>query len=203
VGQSSKIYQRQSWHEHFLQKRLARQQMMDYKFEHIKKVLVANRGEIAVRCLRACKNVGIKSVSIYTESDSTSLHASLADENILLPGENASGYLDMWVIPVLVAIVTNHQPRDEILKICKRLDVDAIIPGYGFLSEDAPFAQKVVDAGMVFCGPSPESMTEMGQKHRARDLAVSADVPVVPGTELLESEMAAVESAKKLGFPVC
>jgi urea carboxylase len=89
------------------------------------------------------------------------------------------------------------------LKICKRLDVDAIIPGYGFLSEDALFAQKFVDARMVFCGPSSESMTEMGQKHRARDLAVSADVPVVPGTELLESEMAALDSAKKLGFPVC
>ncbi len=89
------------------------------------------------------------------------------------------------------------------MKICKRLDVDAIIPGYGFLSEDAPFAQKVVDAGMVFCGPSPESMTEMGQKHRARDLAVSADVPVVPGTELLDSERAALESANRLGFPVC
>lgn len=176
---------------------------MDYKFEHIKKVLVANRGEIAVRCIRACLKVGIKSVSIYTESDSTSLHASLADENILLPGENANGYLDMWVIPALFATVTNHQTRDEILKICKRLDVDAIIPGYGFLSEDAPFAQKVVDAGMVFCGPSPESMTKMGQKHRARDLAVAADVPVVPGTELLETEMAASESAKKLGFPVC
>lgn len=67
---------------------------MDYKFESIKKVLVANRGEIAVRCIRACKKAGVKSVSIYTESDSTSLHASLADENILLPGENASGYLD-------------------------------------------------------------------------------------------------------------
>jgi acetyl/propionyl-CoA carboxylase alpha subunit len=67
---------------------------MDYKFENIKKVLVANRGEIAVRCIRACKKVGVKSVSIYTESDSTSLHASLADENIRLPGENANGYLD-------------------------------------------------------------------------------------------------------------
>ena len=88
------------------------------------------------------------------------------------------------------------------MKICKRLRVDAIIPGYGFLSEDAPFAQKVLDAGMVFVGPSPESMTEMGQKHRARDLAISAEVPVVPGTELLESETAALEASKRLGFPV-
>jgi urea carboxylase len=68
--------------------------MTEYKFEHIKRVLVANRGEIAVRCIRACRRVGVKCVSIYTESDSTSLHASLADENILLPGENANGYLD-------------------------------------------------------------------------------------------------------------
>ncbi len=88
------------------------------------------------------------------------------------------------------------------MKICKRLRVDAIIPGYGFLSEDAPFAQKVLDAGIVFVGPSPESMTEMGQKHRARDLAISAEVPVVPGTELLESETAALEASKRLGFPV-
>jgi urea carboxylase len=92
--------------------------------------------------------------------------------------------------------------REEILKACKRLGVDAIIPGYGFLSEDAPFAQKVVDAGMVFVGPRSESMTEMGQKHRARDLAVAANVPVVPGTKLLDSETAAVEAANKLGFPV-
>lgn len=77
-----------------------------------------------------------------------------------------------------------------------------MIPGYGFLSEDAAFAQKVVDAGMVFVGPSPESMTEMGQKHRARDLAISADVPIVPGTDLLEFEDDVVAEAKKLGFPV-
>lgn len=95
-----------------------------------------------------------------------------------------------------------NEHSEEILKICKALDVDAVIPGYGFLSEDAPFAQKVVDAGMVFVGPSPKSITQMGQKHRARDLAVSADVPVVPGTELLDSETAAVEAATKLGFPV-
>lgn len=89
------------------------------------------------------------------------------------------------------------------MRICKELDVDAVIPGYGFLSEDAAFAQKVMDAGMVFAGPSPESMTEMGQKHRARDLALSANVPIVPGTGLLESGDDVVAAAKKLGFPVC
>ncbi|KAG0648468.1 Urea amidolyase [Hyphodiscus hymeniophilus] len=159
---------------------------MEYTFSHLSKVLVANRGEIAVRLIKACKKVGLKSVSIYTDSDATSLHASLADENILLPGENANGYLD----------------TAEILNICQRLNVEAIIPGYGFLSEDASFAQKVVDAGMVFVGPSSESMTEMGQKHRARDLAVSAEVPVVPGTKLLDSQDAALEASKKLGFPI-
>ena len=80
--------------------------------------------------------------------------------------------------------------------------MDGIIPGYGFLSEDASFAQKVMDAGIVFVGPSTESMMKMGQKHRARDLAVLADVPIVPGTELLDSEEAALDAAKKLGFPV-
>lgn len=92
--------------------------------------------------------------------------------------------------------------RDEILEVSKRLHVDAIIPGYGFLSEDAAFTQKVADAGMIFVGPSSQSMTEMGQKHRARELAVSSDVPVVPGTELLESEDEALDAAKRLGFPV-
>jgi urea carboxylase len=77
-----------------------------------------------------------------------------------------------------------------------------VIPGYGFLSEDSAFAQRIVEAGMVFAGPSPECMTEMGQKHRARDLAISTQVPVVPGTELLKSEEEAVAAAEKLGFPV-
>jgi urea carboxylase len=82
------------------------------------------------------------------------------------------------------------------------LNVDAIIPGYGFLSEDASFAQRVLDTGMVFAGPSPESMREMGQKHRARELAVKANVPIVPGTGLLHSEIEAIKAAKSLGFPV-
>ena len=77
-----------------------------------------------------------------------------------------------------------------------------MIPGYGFLSEDAAFAKKIVDAGMIFVGPSPESMVEMGQKHRARELAIAVDVPVVPGTELLQSEAEALEAATRLGFPV-
>lgn len=80
--------------------------------------------------------------------------------------------------------------------------MDAVIPGYGFLSENAEFAKKILAGGMIFVGPSPECMTEMGQKHRARDLAISADVPIVPGTDLLSSEEDAVAAAKRLGFPV-
>ncbi|TAQ89761.1 hypothetical protein B7494_g1936 [Chlorociboria aeruginascens] len=158
---------------------------MDYKFSNLRKIFIANRGEIAVRLIKACKKLGLQSVSVYSDSDATSIHSSLADENILLPGENVNGYMD----------------TEEILRICKKLHVDAVIPGYGFLSEDATFAQKVIDAGMIFVGPNPVSISEMGQKHRARDLAVQAKVPVVPGSDLLESESEALDLANKLGFP--
>ncbi|KAF4636666.1 hypothetical protein G7Y89_g1423 [Cudoniella acicularis] len=159
---------------------------MEYKFSHIKKVLVANRGEIAVRCIRACAACGIKSVSVYTGSDNTSEHVSLADESVLLSGKNVNGYLDI----------------ENLLEICRVHEVDAVIPGYGFLSENVATAQKIQDAGMIFVGPSTESILEMGQKHRARALAVAANVPVVPGTELLESKEGALSAAKELGFPI-
>ncbi|KAH6662115.1 allophanate hydrolase subunit 2-domain-containing protein [Halenospora varia] len=149
-------------------------------------VLIANRGEIAVRCIKACAKCGIKSVSIYTESDSTSEHVSLADECVLLSGQNVNGYLNI----------------DNILEICKEYEVDAVIPGYGFLSEDVRAAEKIEKVGMIFVGPSTESILEMGQKHRARALAEEANVPVVPGTKLLESEEDAISAATKLGFPV-
>lgn len=88
------------------------------------------------------------------------------------------------------------------MKICKEYEVDAVFPGYGFLSEDVRAAKKIEEAGMVFVGPSAESILEMGQKHRARALAEEANVPVVPGTKLLESEEEAVSAALTLGFPV-
>lgn len=92
---------------------------------------------------------------------------------------------------------------DTIIEICKEHKIDAVIPGYGFLSENTDFAQSVTDAGMVFVGPSSASITEMGLKHRARDLAVANDVPVVPGTGLLETDSDAVAAADKMGYPVC
>ncbi|KAH8685367.1 urea carboxylase [Tricladium varicosporioides] len=143
---------------------------MAYEFTNIKKVLIANRGEIAVRCINACAKSGIKSVSIYTESDSTSEHAD--------------------------------QDRNNILEICKEYEVDAVIPGYGFLSEDVRAAEKIEKAGIIYVGPSTESILEMGQKHRARALAEAANVPVVPGTKLLESEEDAIRAATQLGFPI-
>ncbi|KAJ5720716.1 uncharacterized protein N7483_008650 [Penicillium malachiteum] len=155
---------------------------MDLQFNYLENVLNANRGEIAVRLIRACAAVGIKCVSVYTEADSNSEHASLADEGVLLSGDNVKGYLD----------------ADNLIEICKAHNVDAVIPGYGFLSEDVNFAQKVQNNGIIFIGPSCESILEMGQKHRAR--AESVGVPVVPGSPLLQTEQEAIEAAKRIAF---
>ncbi|KAI0192052.1 urea carboxylase [Xylaria flabelliformis] len=150
------------------------------------KVLIANRGEIAVRCIHAARLMGVTSVAIYTTSDITSLHVALADEAVQLSGDGPSGYLDI----------------DDIIRICHECSVDAVIPGYGFLSENATFAQRVADEGMTFVGPSPESIRDMGLKHRARGIAQAAKVPVIPGTNLLSSEDEALSAADHLGYPV-
>ncbi|KAJ8132768.1 hypothetical protein O1611_g849 [Lasiodiplodia mahajangana] len=160
--------------------------MNNLRLATFSKVLIANRGEIAVRCIRATRELGVLSVAIYTPSDATSLHVALAEEAVQLSGDGISGYLDI----------------DGILRICREFSVDAVIPGYGFLSENATFAQKVIDAGMAFVGPSPESMTDMGLKHRAREIAQLAKVPIIPGTSLLSSEDEALSAAQKLGYPV-
>ncbi|KAL7907376.1 allophanate hydrolase subunit 2 domain-containing protein [Trichoderma velutinum] len=153
---------------------------------NIRKVLVANRGEIAVRCIKACRELGVRSVAIITNADATSLHATLADEVVLLPGDDSTAY-------------TNGE---AILNICKQTNADAIIPGYGFLSENVEFATAVSSAGITFVGPSSASINAMGLKHEARAIAQAANVPVIPGTQLLESAGAAVEAARRLGCPV-
>ncbi|KAM3501830.1 hypothetical protein MY10362_005262 [Beauveria mimosiformis] len=153
---------------------------------HIRRVLIANRGEIAVRCIKACKELGVHSIAIFTNADTTSLHAKLADESVLLPGDNGTAYTD----------------STSILEICKRVGADAVIPGYGFLSENAEFADAVTAAGIVFVGPSSASIRAMGLKHEARAIAVAAHVPVIPGTSLLESADDACVAARALGFPV-
>ncbi|KAL2881090.1 hypothetical protein SGCOL_003380 [Colletotrichum sp. CLE4] len=150
----------------------------------IKKVLVANRGEIAVRCIKACRELGVHSIAIYTDADTTSLHALLADEAIALRGNDT--YTD----------------GDTILGICKRTGADAVFPGYGFLSENAGFADAVTTAGKIFIGPSSTSIKAMGLKHEARAIAEAVNVPVIPGTSLIPSTHEAIEGAKTLGFPV-
>ncbi|KAJ1708618.1 hypothetical protein G4B11_001102 [Aspergillus flavus] len=155
--------------------------------ESLKTLLVANRGEIAVRILKTAKKLNLRTIALYTEPDAASAHVQLADEAFLLDGPPSKAYID----------------GDQIIKLAKRNHVDAIIPGYGFLSENADFARAIAKAGMVFAGPSPECIEAFGLKHTARDLATKAGVPIVPGsTGLVTSEEDAVKVAKDLGFPV-
>ncbi|KAL1796625.1 hypothetical protein ACET3X_005165 [Alternaria dauci] len=155
--------------------------------QKLRVLLIANRGEIAVRIIKTARKLGIKSIAIYSEADAASQHVRDADEAVLLPGSNATAYTD----------------EDAVLRIAKEKGVDAIIPGYGFLSENAPFARRVGDAGIVWAGPSPEAIEAFGVKHTARDLAEKANVPIVPGTKgLVEDEEAAVRESERIGFPV-
>lgn len=155
--------------------------------EKLKTLLVANRGEIAVRICKTARKLDIRTVAVYTGADAASAHVVAADEAVLLSGPDAKGYLD----------------GEQIVQIAKSKGADAVIPGYGFLSENTDFARQVADAGMVFVGPSPQCIDEFGIKHTARELAAKAKVPIVPGTKgLVESEDEAVKEAKELGFPV-
>ncbi|KAF4855884.1 putative urea carboxylase [Colletotrichum siamense] len=159
---------------------------MASSLKNIQKVLVANRGEIAVRCIKACRELGVKTVAIYTDADATSLHTLSADEAVLLPGSDRTAYTD----------------GDAIINIAQARNADAIIPGYGFLSENADFAAAAEAVGIIFVGPSVASIKAMGLKHEAREIAHRAGVPTVPGTALLSSAAEARENAARLGFPI-
>jgi acetyl-CoA/propionyl-CoA carboxylase biotin carboxyl carrier protein len=153
------------------------------------KVLVANRGEIAVRIVRALEEMGIASVAVYSELDRDALHVGRADEAFNLgDGPAAENYLSV----------------EKILDVAKRSGAQAIHPGYGFLAENAPFAQACEDAGVVFIGPPPSAIEAMGSKTRARELMQAAGVPIVPGTtEAVATVADAMKIAKKeIGFPV-
>ncbi len=151
------------------------------------KVLIANRGAIAVRIIRTLKKLGIKSVAVYAESDADSLHVRHADEAHSLGDGNASQtYLD----------------RDRILAIAKQTGARAIHPGYGFLSENAEFVRQCEAVGIAFIGPTPDQMTGFGLKHRARALAEGAGVPLCPGSELLTDLDDARREAERIGYPV-
>ena len=152
------------------------------------KVLIANRGEIALRVIRACTELGIKTVAVYSEADVRAPHAREADEAILIgPPPSTESYLR----------------GDKIIEAAKRTGADAIHPGYGFLSEREWFARAVRDAGLVWIGPPAEAIAAMGSKTAARTLAVANGVPVVPGTtESLADAAEAEKLAKKFGYPV-
>ncbi|KAI2466913.1 AHS2-domain-containing protein [Annulohypoxylon bovei var. microspora] len=152
----------------------------------LRRVLIANRGEIAVQCIRACKELSIKSIAVFTPADSGSLHVRLADTSVLLEDEGPRAYTNI----------------DAILDICKKHAVDAVFPGYGFLSENVDFARRVHDAGMVFVGPDSEAIYQMGLKHVARDLAVAAGVPIIQGSKLLGSAEEALALSRNMGFPI-
>src|SRR6202451_2563972 len=153
-----------------------------------RKILVANRGEIAVRVMRACRERGIAAVAVYSEIDRPALHVRHADEAYPIGAAASSeSYLNI----------------EKILDVAKRSGADAIHPGYGFLSENAKFAQACADAGVKFIGPSPASMEMMGSKTRARQEMERAGVPFVPGTSKgLESAEQAGQVAAKIGYPV-
>ncbi|BDX17583.1 urea carboxylase [Halopseudomonas aestusnigri] len=151
------------------------------------KVLIANRGAIATRIIRTLRNLGIGSVAVYAECDADSLHVRLADEAYSL-GEGAAADTYLQV--------------DKLLAIAADTGAQAIHPGYGFLSENANFVRRCEAAGVAFIGPTPEQMLAFGLKHRARELAEQANVPLLPGTDLLTDLTAAKTEAARIGYPV-
>lgn len=154
----------------------------------MKKILVANRGEIALRVMRSAKEMGIKTVAVYSEADRNAPHVRYADEAVCigLPPSSES-----------------YLRTDKILEVCKNLQVDGIHPGYGFLSENADFARKVTESGITFIGPSPEAMLMMGSKLAAKAAAKKFNIPLVPGTEeAIDDVEEAMNIAEKIGFPI-
>lgn len=154
----------------------------------IKKVLVANRGEIAVRVVRTCRDLGIESVAVYSDPDRTALHVRFATEAFHIGSASPKeSYLNI----------------DKIIDVAKKSGADAIHPGYGFLSENPEFADAIADAGLIFIGPKASSMEAMGTKTKARQVMIKAGVPVVPGTEdPVADENEAKKIAIEIGFPV-
>ena len=153
-----------------------------------KKILIANRGEIALRIIRTCREMGIKTVAVYSTADKDSLHVKFADEAVCIGGpKGQESYLN---IP-------------HIMAACEITNADAVHPGYGFLAENSKFAQICADHGIKFIGPTPDMINSMGDKITAKETMIKAGVPVVPGGEgLLESVAAAKILAKEIGYPV-
>ncbi len=155
----------------------------------IKKVLIANRGEIACRIARACRKLGIESVAVFSEADTRALHTQMTDEAYPLVGSLPS---------------ESYLHTEAVLAIARSAGCDAVHPGYGFLSENAEFALAVENAGMTWIGPTPECIQAMGDKHHARELAQRAGVPVLPGSRRIEPDSDAdpAEIAQAVGYPL-
>jgi len=153
-----------------------------------KKVLIANRGEIALRIIRACRELGIKTVAIYSEADKESLHLRYADEcHCVGPAQSEQSYLNI----------------EKIIQTAKNFDCEAIHPGYGFLAQISSFAKACESNEIEFIGPSSDALKRMGSKIKAREIVAKVHVPVIPGsTEAVEGEDAVVEVAEKVGYPV-
>ncbi|WP_420634620.1 acetyl-CoA carboxylase biotin carboxylase subunit [Candidatus Palauibacter sp.] len=151
------------------------------------KVLIANRGEIAVRIIRACREEGLKAAAVYSDVDRGAPHVLLADEAVRIgTAPSAESYLSV----------------EKLLEAAARAGADAVHPGYGFLAENADFARAVEAAGFVFIGPPAEAIGIMGDKTRARARMIAAGVPVIPGTDPLASESEAIDGGREIGFPV-
>ena len=154
----------------------------------MKKILIANRGEIALRVMRSAKEMGINTVAIFSEADRTSPHVKYADEAVCVgPAPSSESYLNV----------------DKIIEVCKELSVDAIHPGYGFLSENADFARRLSNENITLIGPSAEAMEMMGDKLKAKAAVKQYDVPLVPGTDEKITDVAlAKEIANGIGYPI-
>ncbi|WP_131847650.1 acetyl-CoA carboxylase biotin carboxylase subunit [Baia soyae] len=153
----------------------------------MQKLLIANRGEIASRIIRTCRQQGIQTVAVYSQADQEMPFVKMADEAYLIGDPPvAKSYLQM----------------DTIIDVAKKAQVDAVHPGYGLLSENATFAQKVLDAGVIWVGPKPSVIAQMGDKVMARQVMIEANVPVVPGSEEITTWEEAVRIANQIGYPV-
>jgi len=154
----------------------------------IKKVLVANRGEIAVRVMRSCREMGILSVAVFSDADRSSMHVRYADEAFHIgPSPSTESYLD----------------QDKIIEVAKKTGADAIHPGYGFLSENADFSQRCQEEDIIFIGPNKDVISTMGDKITARETMMKSGVPIVPGTNKdLDSDELALKTIEEIGLPV-